>query len=104
MVEEGVDTPVEYVTISLFNVKDSTLVTGTISDEKGAFTLSKIKYGRYYLVLSFIGFDDKIIPEIKVSKDNPSLDLGVISLSSSSTTLEEISVSAKKICRKFQYR
>jgi outer membrane cobalamin receptor len=96
VVSSEMGTPIEYVTISLFNKKDSTLITGNISDEEGVFTLSKIAYGSYYLELSFIGFKNKTISDLQISKDHPFHDLGTIQLTTASTTLEEVSVTAKK--------
>jgi hypothetical protein len=36
--------------------KDSSFVSGTVTNEEGRFTLSKIKSGNYYLEVSYIGF------------------------------------------------
>ncbi|KAA3641575.1 MAG: TonB-dependent receptor, partial [Bacteroidetes bacterium] len=88
--------PIEYVTISLYNAEDSTLVTGNITDETGAFVLSKLDFGSYYLVASFIGYQNHTIGDIELSKTQPFRNLGVISLVSFSTTLEEVAVTAKK--------
>lgn len=88
--------PIEYVTISLYNAEDSTLVTGNITDETGTFVLSKLDFGTYYLIASFIGYQNQVIGGIELSKTQPFQNLGEIALSSISTTLEEVSVTAKK--------
>ncbi|MDI3526439.1 MAG: hypothetical protein PWR03_622, partial [Tenuifilum sp.] len=41
-------TPVEYATVALYRQKDSSLVTGALTDESGKFIIEKLKPGRYY--------------------------------------------------------
>ncbi|NJK86627.1 MAG: carboxypeptidase regulatory-like domain-containing protein [Bacteroidales bacterium] len=48
---------IEYATISLFNQKDSSLVTGTITMPDGSFILNELPYGMFYLEASFVGFE-----------------------------------------------
>ena len=50
-----------YASVSLFKMRDSSLVNGIISDEKGRFELKEVPYGNYYLSISFIGFEKKVI-------------------------------------------
>jgi len=48
--------PVEYATISLFPQGSKQPVTGTISDEKGNFTLLLVKSGEYHISVNFMGY------------------------------------------------
>lgn len=48
--------PISYASVALLASDSTTLVTGTISDDKGQFQLSNINKGKYYVSLSFIGF------------------------------------------------
>ena len=61
------NTPLEYATVSLFNQKDSTLVTGTITNAEGFFQFEEIQLGNYYLKASFIGFESKFIYDIEIT-------------------------------------
>jgi len=45
-----------FVTVLLMRASDSTLVTSTISNENGLFTITSVKSGEYLLEVSFIGF------------------------------------------------
>ena len=45
VIDAETDGPLEYATVSLFNSQDSTLVTGVITDAKGAFEI-KTKPGK----------------------------------------------------------
>ena len=47
--------PVEYATVAVLKVKDSTLVTGTVSESNGSFSVD-VPYGRYLVRISFMGY------------------------------------------------
>ncbi|MFN5786626.1 MAG: carboxypeptidase-like regulatory domain-containing protein, partial [Flavobacteriia bacterium] len=42
------DTPIEYVSIKLFSIKDSSIVAGIFTDSEGKFILENLPYGSYY--------------------------------------------------------
>ena len=44
--------PLDYATVTLLSKKDSSLVTGGITDEKGMFTI-ETKMGRYFAQIDF---------------------------------------------------
>src|SRR5512136_2410977 len=50
--------PVEYANIVLYNQRDSQQVTGTVTGKAGRFTLTDLRPGRFYAVVSFIGYRD----------------------------------------------
>lgn len=82
----------EYTTVALFKKRDNSLVTGTISQKNGKFFLEKITPGRYYLKISFMGYDEKIISDISINKDQYILNLQKIMLSASINNLQEIEI------------
>ena len=51
--------PMQSATVKLFNAKDS-LITGTITTERGQFLLPNIKAGKYTIKVSFIGYKEQI--------------------------------------------
>lgn len=85
---------VEYGSIALFTVKDSVLVDGTISDSKGHFTLSKLKPGRYFARVQFMGYEDLIVKNIMIKPQAPNVDLGVLELKTSATAISGVEVTA----------
>lgn len=87
--------PLDYATISLFSKRDSTLVTGGITDPKGKFVL-ETKKGRYYAQIDFLAFQTRIIPEITFEKGQLLADLGTIALAADAQTLAEVEVRAEK--------
>lgn len=72
--------PLEYATAALFNQKDRTLVTGVVSDSNGVFKMHNVKSGFYYLEVSFVGYETKMISDIEIKKGQKQYDFGDIKL------------------------
>jgi len=83
---------IPYTTIRLFNIVDSTLITGCITDNNGIFCLTDIIYGKYYIVIDFIGYNKK---SIEINLDNKKMELKII-LTNSNISLAEVEVTAEK--------
>lgn len=88
--------PIEYASLELFSTTDSTLVTGGISNKKGKYQLKKIKTGKYYLRATFIGFKDRIVSKVVVSRTNNKIRLKDIKLEPSSIEMDEVVIEATK--------
>ena len=86
---------VEFASIALFSVADNKPVDGTTADESGKFTMTKVAPGNYKLLISFIGFRDKTINNIKIEKGKD-VELGVITLSASVQNLAEVTITGEK--------
>ena len=56
VVEEDTKEPVEMATVQLLALPDSTQAAGITTQKQGAFTLPKVKAGKYVLKISYIGF------------------------------------------------
>lgn len=85
-----------YVTVALFQSKDSSLVTGAITDGVGEFSVKEIPYGSYYVRFSFIGYQTKIERNLIISPSQKHIDFNKIILSPNQTILEDVSVVAEK--------
>lgn len=88
-------TPLEFAAISLFSKKDSALITGGVTNEKGEFSLD-VQPGSYFAKVEFISFKPFVIEDIVIADKQRRVDLGVIELSSDATTLMEVEVRAEK--------
>lgn len=86
--------PVEFASIALYNIKNNQAIDGTIADEKGKFSLTKLVEGDYKLLISFIGYGNKTIENVKLAKGQE-LDLGSVKISSNTKTLEEVTVTGQ---------
>ena len=85
---------IEFASIALYNKTNGQAVDGTVADEKGKFVLSKLAAGDYKILISFIGFVNKTVDNITVTKGQE-LDLGKITLSSNTKTLNEVTVTGQ---------
>lgn len=94
IVDSRTNQPVEYATVALYNQANNSLVTGTITDGQGKFTIDGLKNGTYILKASFIGYDQLEMRDIVV--DGGVKQLGTIKLSTSDAEIGEVEVVAKK--------
>ena len=84
--------PLEYATISVFNVNSEDAINGVITDSNGEFSIELSK-GNYDFKVEFISFKTKYYRNITVN--NP-LNLGTIELSVDENILDEIEVIGEK--------
>lgn len=96
IVEKSNGNPVEYASIQLMKISDQTPVEGTVSDTKGNFSIGNIPLGEYSLMVSFMGFEKLQLPNFRLTKEQPSLNLGKIMLQPSSVAVEEVTVEGKR--------
>ena len=82
--------PLEYATIALYRKKNQELANGTISKKNGKFYLEKIKPGRYFIKVSFMGYDDRVISDIMINKDQYIINLKKIKLNELTNALDEV--------------
>ncbi|HBI80726.1 MAG TPA: hypothetical protein DDY04_01935, partial [Bacteroidales bacterium] len=87
---------VEFANIALYNQKDSSLVTGTLTDASGTFVLEKLMPGRYYIDVKFIGYQSKRINGIALSPRSPKIDVGTFSILAAAENIEAVIVTGEK--------
>lgn len=86
---------VEFANIALYNKANNKLIDGAVADEKGKFSIAELADGNYKIQISFLGFGDKTIDDIKIEKGK-NRDLGNIKLSSSEKLLGEVTVTSQR--------
>ncbi|WP_439556968.1 TonB-dependent receptor domain-containing protein [Dyadobacter sp.] len=86
---------VEFASIALFSAAENKAIDGTTADENGRFTITKVAPGNYKLLISFIGFKDRTIDNVKVEKGKD-IDLGSVQLASSIQNLQEVTITGEK--------
>ena len=86
---------VDFATIALISKATDKPIDGASADEKGAFVIEKVAEGKYKIVVSFIGYNDKTIDNVVVEKGKD-VKLGVIRLASNIKLLNEVTVTAQK--------
>ncbi len=96
IVDKSTQQFIEFVTVALLNKKDSTVIKGTIADKKGKFSIEEIPPGNYLIRYSFIGYDDLIFPELKVTAGQKNINLGIVELNNDAKKLDEVIVASTK--------
>lgn len=66
---------------------DSTYISGTLSNESGAFSINASKQGKFMVRISYLGMGT-VIRNVELTAQAPKADLGQIVMSSSSIMLE----------------
>lgn len=83
--------PVEFATVALYLKNGEAPVDGTTTDDKGKFEINNLASGDYRIVISFIGYRDKTVTDLRLTKgDNK--NLGTISFAQSVSTLKEVEI------------
>lgn len=96
IVEKISDSPLEFATVILKSVTDTTYSQGTVTGKKGEFGFSNLSFGDYKLIYSFIGFDKVETTVFSLSSKKSTIDLGRLFISESTTVLGDISVVAQR--------
>ena len=84
--------PIEYAVIAIHKSKDSSLVTGATCNETGAFSIENLPYGRFYVEVTFVGYKKVVIPNILITKNQPTNNIGAVKLGTSVTSINEVIV------------
>ena len=87
--------PVEFASVALINKTTGRPVDGTVADQVGKFTITKVAIGSYKLVASFLGYNSITIP-VEITGKNDDKDLGVISMGSNTQMLAEVTVEGQR--------
>lgn len=87
--------PIDGVTLKVFTLPDSAFVKGALTDDKGAYSISGIKSGRYMLVATMIGLKDATV-NFRVIDNSSSLAVPDIVMRDNATLLSEVVVKGEK--------
>lgn len=88
--------PIEYANIVLFRMKDSTMVTGTITNGKGEFRMVEVPYGKFYLVANFIGYYKKNVSDIRIMPQQTEQTVDIIKLNPGTTNISGVEVKSER--------
>lgn len=102
IVDSVSNAPVEYANVLLYRQRDSAMVNGTISNAQGGFQFTEVPYGKFYLVIQFIGYDKTTIGGITILPQQKEVVLNTIRFNPSSSMLEGVEIIADKT--QFEYK
>lgn len=95
IIDSAATIAVEYATIAMLDGDSKKILDGTMADEKGGFSFTRVAPGNYAFKITFIGYSDLIVPNVKVVKGED-VDLGVLKLALSAQMLNEVQVTGVK--------
>jgi outer membrane receptor protein involved in Fe transport len=88
--------PIEYGNVVLYKSKDSSIVTGSVTNDKGKFSLEKLMPGRYYMKISYIGYKIRRVDSLFISPRKMEYNFGKIKLSPKNVNMNEVVVKSEK--------
>jgi len=91
--------PVPFGNVAVYDLQDSTLITGGVSDEQGKFSVP-VEPGKYFLRISFLSYEEEVVPDVDISNSN--VNVGVVTLKEDSQVLEEVVVKGEKASMELQ--
>ncbi|MDD3320562.1 MAG: outer membrane beta-barrel protein [Paludibacter sp.] len=94
-VENNQTVPLHYATVRLLAAKDSTLISGTTTDQYGRYEFRSLRDNDYLLLVSSVGYLN-IYQPVSVSEIQNNILLPDILLSENSITLKEATITAKR--------
>ena len=93
---------IEYATVALLKVSDSSLVNGTVSEGNGLFKLT-VPYGRYILRVTFIGYDAWYYKEpVTLGERHKEMNVGKVQLKMTGTMMEAVEITAERSMVEYQ--
>ncbi len=96
VIDKKTNVPVEFANVIVCRQKDTSMVTGALSNIKGKFNIDKVPFGKYIIKVNFIGFKPTFVPNIMVKPDNSDINIGTVELESSATNLDAVVISGQK--------
>jgi len=93
--------PVEFATVALFKVGGKAPVKGMNTTATGAFEFKNIPLGKYILKATYVGYSPFELP-IALDEKRPDINLGAISLTEVTKTLNEVKVTGQKSQMRFE--
>ncbi len=95
ILDKTTQNPVEFATVSVFQISDLSLVGGAISNQKGKFNLS-LSPGKYELQIQFLTYKSKTL-QISITRDDPNrINLGGLVLEQDTKELDEVIVKSER--------
>lgn len=102
VIDKNSASPIEAVSVSIINSKDSSIAGGAETDPQGKFTISNLNFGTYFLRADIVGYNKVVLRGITINKDAPVKNLDPIQLTSGGTETEEIVVEGERSAIEFK--
>jgi len=88
--------PVQFASVGLVQLPDSTMITGVITLTDGGYLLEKVKPGIYFIRVSFVGYKTNG-KKVVVEAGNAEIPVDTIYLSETTASLNEVTVVGERL-------
>jgi outer membrane receptor protein involved in Fe transport len=89
--------PMEFASVALLKVRDSSAVGGALTDDKGQFRIEDVMPGRYFIRITSIGYRQLDSKPFMLNPQDPLKDFGNVWMPPSSRMLKETEVVGEKV-------
>lgn len=93
--EKTTQQPIAFVNVVVLATQDSAFISGTVSNDKGRFSIADIKPGNYFLTFSFVGYLP-IQKSLYVGSLTDFLDISSIEMEEDSKVLDDVVIEGKQ--------
>lgn len=90
------NTPLQYASVNVKKVTDSTTVQYGVTGSDGKFTLEGIPFGHYFLEIQFIGYQKSVSAPFEINKDNAVYRVSKYKMSNKNKEIGEVVIRAQK--------
>ena len=94
VVDEATEESIPFASVAIMKAGEENAFAGSVSDENGRFLIEDVPYGTYDMVVSFIGYNSRELPDITISSGSRNLDMGEIRLEPNVVGIETVEVNA----------
>lgn len=88
--------PLMFASVVLNSERDSTMVSGAITNEEGKFVMEELPPGMYYITINFVGYPRQHVNSIRITFREPHVDLVIVEVEPSAQMLGEVTVEAAR--------
>ncbi len=88
--------PVEYATIAVINLKDTSVVGGGVAGKNGEFVIKNLPAGKMQLRINFFGYKTLLSKVVQITPQQPQADLGILLLPALSKQLGDVVIEDDK--------
>ena len=95
-VKDSLSQPIPFANVQLFNLIDSTPVSGVAATEEGIYNINDFKPGTYIIVVSAVGYKSNSTAPFEIKSTNMHMHHDPIFLEGDNHQLQDVNVVAKK--------
>ena len=88
--------PLQYASVNVKKVTDSTTVQYGITDAEGKFSLDNIPFGTYFVEIQFIGYQKSSSSPFTISRENAVYKINKYKMANKNSELGEVVIKAQK--------